>query len=234
MSNANTFLSLYNKTDHFLKEQLNIDRNRSFSRMLDEASESSTLVRRYRQTLKQFGQLRNAIVHEYRDGEIIAEPTENAVEEFQQIYQKLTRPERVLSVVGTSVVCLKKDESIEQAINLMNKHDYSQIPVIDDSGFIGMFTSGMLLKTLGEHQRDVSTDFMLFRMDEVLKYNDRFRQVKFLARTATVYDVLEIFEETALKDHQIDAILITESGDSHQMPIGIITDSDLPELLKYI
>ncbi len=74
------------------------------------------------------------------------------------------------------------------------------------------------------------------RLDEVLTYNDRYRQVRFLPpKHATVHDVIEIYEETALKDHQIDAILITETGgQQHQMPIGIITDSDIPTLLNEV
>ncbi len=121
MSNANAFLSLYNKTDHHLKEKYDIDRNMSFSRMLDEVAVKSAYIRKYRQTLKQFGQLRNAIVHEYRDGQVIAEPTVKALDEFQNIYNKISKPKRALDIVGTSVVRISKNESIGVALEMMSK-----------------------------------------------------------------------------------------------------------------
>lgn len=237
MSNANVFLSLYNKTDHMLKEKYDLDRNLSFYRTLDEAAERSSIVRRYRRTLKQFGQLRNAIVHEYRDGEIIAEPTESAVTEFQQIYDKLSRPRRVLDIVGTHVVTVERSDLIGTAMDIMSEHDYSQVPVVGESGFVGLFTSSVLFRALADIDAGSTgtiQELRQRRMDDVLSYSDRFRQVKFLPRTASIYDVLELFEDTALKDHQLDAVLLTESGDASQMPVGIVTDSDLPEILAHL
>ncbi len=234
MSNANIFISLYNKTDHYLKEQIRQERNYSFSRKLDIVAESNALVRRYRTSLKQFGQLRNAIVHEYRDEQIIAEPTESVVSEFQSIYNKITRPESAINVVGTHVVSIQKDCVVERAIRIMSENDISQVPVIGEEGFLGMFTPSMLFKTICEAQGEHLNSIMKSRMDEILKYSDRHRKVKFLNRHSSVFDVVEIYENTALKDHQIDAIIITESGEVHEMPLGIITDSDLPEIMKFI
>ena len=234
MSNANDFLSLYNKTDHHLKEKYKIDRNMSFSRMLDEVAVKSAYVRKYRETLKQFGQLRNAIVHEYRDGQVIAEPTKKALEEFQSIYNKISKPKRALDVVGTHIERISKSDSIREALDIMSKHNYSQIPVIGDDGFIGMFSPVHLIGVLSKSNTGSIDSVMNTRMDEVLTFNDRHRQVKFISKKATVHDAIEIYEQTALKDHQIDAILITETGQSHQMPIGIITDSDIPALLNEI
>jgi len=234
MSNANTFLSLYNKTDHFLKEKHKIDRNMSFSRTLDEVAVKSAAIRKYRQTLKQFGQLRNAIVHEYRDGQIIAEPTGNAVEEFQKIYDKISRPKRAIDIVGTKIIRLSKDDTIGQAIEIMSNKAFSRLPVVGKEGFIGMFSANHLVEVMSKSKTSSVLDIYDLRMDEVLTYADRNRQVHFLPKVATVHDAIEIFEITALKDHKLDAILITETGNRHQMPLGIITDSDVPLLLNEI
>ncbi len=234
MSNANAFLSLYNKTDHHLKEKYHIDRNMSFSRMLDEVAVKSAYIRKYRGTLKQFGQLRNAIVHEYRDGQVIAEPTTKALEEFQDIYNKISKPKRILDVVGTNVIRISKTESIGTALEKMSRYNYSQLPVIGAEGFVGMFSSVHLIDVLSYNDNNTIYSVLDTRLDEVLTYSDRYRQVRFLSKLSTVHDAIEIYEETALKDHQIDAILITETGQPHQMPIGIITDSDIPALLNEV
>lgn len=234
MSNANTFLSLYNKTDHYLKEKHEIDRTTSFFRMLDEVAVHSAVVRKYRQTLKQFGQLRNAIVHEYRDGQIIAEPNENAVEEFQRIYDRISRPKRAVDIVGTDIIRLNKDDQIGKAIDIMSERGFSRVPVIGADGFIGMFSSQHLVEVINKAQQNSIESLRSMRMDEVLTYADRNKQVRFLSKSASVHDAIEIFEETALKDHKLDAILITETGKRHQMPLGIITDGDLPALLNEI
>lgn len=234
MSNANAFLSLYNKTDHHLKEKYNIDRNMSFSRMLDEVAVKSAYIRKYRGTLKQFGQLRNAIVHEYGDGQVIAEPTSNALDEFQKIYNKISNPKRVLDVVGAHVLRVSKDETIGEALEKMSKNNYSQLPVIGDDGFVGMFSSTHLINVLSSNNDEKIDSVLDTRLDEVLTYSDRYRQVRFLSKQSNVHDAIEIYEDTALKDHQIDAIIITEAGQPHQMPIGIITDSDIPALLSEV
>lgn len=241
MSSANTFLSVYNKTDHFLKEKYSMDRNMSYSRVLDEVAMKSAVIRKYRATLKQFGQLRNAIVHEYRDGEVIAEPTEKAMEEFQRIYEKITKPKRVIDVVGTNVIRVFKTDTIGKALDIMKEEGFSQVPVVGDDGFIGMFSAVHLIEVLSESSEGSSnsSDMTIeninnMRLDEVLTYSDRYRQVRFLPKKATVHDAIEIYENMALEDHQIDAILITETGKSHQMPIGILTDSDIPALLNEI
>jgi len=234
MSNANTFLSLYNKTDHYLKEKHEIDRNTSFFRMLDEVAVHSAVVRKYRQTLKQFGQLRNAIVHEYRDGQIIAEPNEKAVEEFQRIYDRISRPKRALDIVGSDIIRMNKEDSIGKAIDIMSEKGFSRLPVIGSDGFIGMFSSQHVVEVITKVNDSSIENLRGMRMDEVLTFADRNKQVHFISKTASVHDAIEIFEETALKDHKLDAILITETGKRHQMPLGIITDSDVPALLSEI
>ncbi len=97
-----------------------------------------------------------------------------------------------------------------------------------------MFSSVHLIDVLTKRDSMNNVSLQNIRLDEVLTYSDRYRQVRFLSKNCTVHDALEIYEETALKDHQIDAILITETGQSHQMPIGIITDSDIPALLNEV
>ncbi len=64
MSNANTFLAIFSAVETWMRRQVNVDRSTSFSRLVDLAAENNSAVGRFRIDLKEFADLRNAIVHE--------------------------------------------------------------------------------------------------------------------------------------------------------------------------
>ncbi len=116
--------------------------------------------------------LENAIVHEYRDGEVIAEPTEKAMEEFQRIYEKVTKPKRVIDVVGTSVIRVFKTDTIGKALDIMKKQGFSQVPVVGDDGFIGMFSAVHLIEVLSDDSEGSSNNSDM-TIENIKKYAAR-------------------------------------------------------------
>jgi hypothetical protein len=70
------FLTVYDQIDKWLRKILKADRRVSFSSLVDDASDSKRthprhagIVRYYKDDLKGYGDLRNAIVHEHRNDE---------------------------------------------------------------------------------------------------------------------------------------------------------------------
>ncbi|HSM57441.1 MAG TPA: hypothetical protein VK879_14920, partial [Candidatus Sulfomarinibacteraceae bacterium] len=63
MSNADRFVRAYNAIDNHLRRVLKSGKHRSFPALVDIAAKRMSEVRRYRNDLKEYGQLRNAIVH---------------------------------------------------------------------------------------------------------------------------------------------------------------------------
>ena len=112
----------------------------TFSALVNEAARTDPAVRRYLIDLKEFADLRNAIVHERGTGEVIAEPHEEAVETLESIFRKITDPPRIdrfLKEVLTSTA----DEPIGVAAGLMRAGDFSQVPVYLAGTMVALLTA---------------------------------------------------------------------------------------------
>jgi hypothetical protein len=55
--------------------------------------------------------------------------------------------------------------------------------------------------------------------------------VVLLARTATIFDAKERFDDYYRRGKSLDAIVITDAGRPRDKPLGIITIFDYPNLL---
>ncbi|GKT14897.1 hypothetical protein ADUPG1_004063, partial [Aduncisulcus paluster] len=104
--------------------------------------------------------------------EVIAEPTPKALEEFQRIYEKITKPKRALDVVGTNVIRVSKSDTIGKTLEIMNKQGFSQIPVVGHDGFVGMFTAVHLIEVLSNTSKESIDTLLDMRLDEILHHGD--------------------------------------------------------------
>ena len=95
---ASRFLDAYNEIDKWLRKILKADKRMSFYNLVEDASnpkkvppQHAGVVGYYKDDLKGYGDLRNAIVHEHRNDEVIATPHLKAVEELETIRKRLLR-----------------------------------------------------------------------------------------------------------------------------------------------
>ncbi|MGH2690053.1 MAG: hypothetical protein ACRDKW_14790 [Actinomycetota bacterium] len=56
----------------------------------------------------------------------------------------------------------------------------------------------------------------------------------FLPRTATAFDALHAFEGHAAKGWSLDALVVTNGGHRNELPLALVTTSDIPTLLGAI
>jgi hypothetical protein len=86
MKNSERFLNAFVAIEKYLQNKCGLNQWETFSQLIFVASKSMPEVRRYRYDLREYGELRNAIVHDYRgDGYVIAEPNTIAVESIEKI-----------------------------------------------------------------------------------------------------------------------------------------------------
>ena len=72
MKNSKEFIKIFNALEHYLNKLVNKPCYLRFSELLEEASKINPAVREYANDLREFAELRNAIVHA-PTGKIIAE-----------------------------------------------------------------------------------------------------------------------------------------------------------------
>lgn len=70
--------------------------------------------------------------------------------------------------------------------------------------------------------------------EQVLPHVEEGPEHRVMGRDATVFDVLAAFEDPIRDDTILDAIILTQGGGVCEMPLGIVTVTDLPRLTRHI
>ena len=229
MNNVQRFLDAFAKIERSLKQITGMTRYTGFFQLLNQASKKNALVRKAQLELQEYAELRNALVHQRSgEGSVLAIPVEEVVEDIERLANQLTDPERVGTHFQKPVKICYPDTDIHVAFEIMEKMETSKVPVYYQGGFHSLLTMEMIARWMMnqcKHQKPLTG-----RVSDCLVYKSRQERVRFLSKEATVSDAQELFEDALHKGISLSAILITETGQTHQKPVGIITVSDLPML----
>src|ERR1700687_1562633 len=102
-SNGDRFEGAYNKIDALLRKKIGGTQILSFSSVVNEAARKDATVHLYKDDLLEYGDLRNAIVHDRgKSAVLLADPREDVVIEIEKILKSLSHP-RLLRVIAHSV-----------------------------------------------------------------------------------------------------------------------------------
>ena len=225
MTNAERFLNAYAQCEKKLAELAEQPKYIPFSQLVARCANRSRVVALNQQSLREYNELRNAIVHiRGSEKEIIAEPCDSVTEDIERIAKLLTEPHDILKYASMPVKTIHIDTSIRDAFHLMQEMDTSKVPVYKGQNFVGMITLDEIAKVAMQGKTDDTV------VSDVLSSTKNSRVVFTSKRNVDV--VLRYFDKAREEGITLLAILITESGKPSEKPIGIITTSDLPNILK--
>jgi len=228
LKNSQLFLNSFSEIEEYLERYTNTIRHDSFSNLVNKASRTNSIIREYKTDLFELKDLRNAIVHERTDGHIIAEPHNSTVELIQKIERLLKHPPGVLPTFRHKVAILKNYDTVGDAVSVMKKRSYTQIPILDKEGkYLDLLTSNTIVRWLGSSTNHNSR-LLQTSIGEVIRYKEDNNVCLFISVDYTFFDVLEIFDEYKNTAKKLEAIIITENGNSNEEFQGIITGWDLP------
>lgn len=231
MLNSEKFLQTFSSIEKWLKTLTSSDRREPFYRLVDLASRKNRAVNRYRDDLKEFADLRNAIVHERSDGHVIAEPNERALRDFQRLESVLLEPPKVIPKFQIDVRTRSVEESVGDAVTDMRTGSFSQLPVLRNDEVVEVLTAETVVRWLASEFANELVVPWETQIEEVLPHTEDKDHYGFLSRDATVLDVVSVFREFAERGKDLDAILLSHDGSRSQQLLGIVTVYDLPELL---
>jgi CBS domain-containing protein len=232
MPNSKRFLDAFASVEKYLRDRSPGDRRRSFYEMVEAVGTSNRVVRRFAIDLKEYADLRNAIVHERSDGHVIAEPNEGAVRHLELIDSLLQKPPVLIPLFQAQVVTFSAADSLANAVTVMLSESISQAPVYDGAQFTGLLTTNTIARWLGSCVDDDVFSLKETRIDQVLRYTEDPDSHVFLGRDSTIFEALDSFQEHESRGKKLEAILITGMGKSTDKILGIMTISDLPKALK--
>ncbi len=232
--NAAAFINAYNKIDQQLRQLYNFKPAQSFSDMIRRSAEQNAVIRKYESDLIDFARLRNAIVHQSTDGRIIAVPCDEVVDEILLIERLLCTPPRIgESVKAKKIVSVDDAISVKQALMLIARTNYSNLPVYRGKRMVGMINNRRIIKAFGAVlERGESIDDFASHtpVGEIVRESDLFAYYKYLGKKDTLQDVLAAFEE----NKKLLAVLISENGCPGERVENILTPVDLVEVNKVL
>ena len=233
--NSERFLIAFTAIEGEMNRRIKSDRYISYSELVRRMSNMDRNYHRFQRYLEEFGDLRNAIVHERIDGEVIAEPHLKEVESIEHIAELLIQPERVFPNYLTKVeYCLDTDLLESVLKKLLPKH-YSKLPVYDHKmHFKGLITTDLIYEYLVKNIENIQGEIPNITMKEILEQDEKNRMVEFIPSHSTLLSVVSQFERSLALGKRLNALIITQDGASNQKPLGIISISDLPKIYDKI
>ena len=231
-SNADKFLAVFSEVEWFLRKSAQGSRHDRFSELVSKVARSNALARRYKDALREFADLRNAIVHERTDGHVIAEPNERALHDFTHIRDVLLRPPKVVPRFGGKVLTKQQDDSVGDAVVAMRESSFSQVPIVSGQDVKAVLTSDTVSRWLAHESSNDLVSLLETRIEEVLPHTEDPEHYAVVSQEATLVDVLGVFEDFASRGKVLNAILISSSGQTRLPLVGIMTVHDLPAVLS--
>lgn len=233
--NSERFLIAFTAIEGEMNRRIKSDRYISYSELVRRMSNMDRNYHRFQRYLEEFGDLRNAIVHERIDGEVIAEPHLKEVESIEHIAELLTQPERVSPNYLTKVEYCLDTDLLESVLKKLLPRHYSKLPVYDHKmHFKGLITTDLIYEYLVKNIENIQGEIPNITMKEILEQDEKNRMVEFIPSHSTLLSVVSQFERSLALGKRLNALIITQDGASNQKPLGIISISDLPKIYDKI
>ena len=227
MTRAEEFIQLFNRLSDHLMRVTGRNHDYSFSALVDRAAERNLAVRAEAQQLKDYGDLRNAIVHHRAfPPEIIAEPSAKALADFDSLVERVLSPRLLIPAFSAQVRPFSTGQKLLDALRYMGENDFSQI-IVRESGKLRLLTVEGIAHWVERQTDDPIIDVSDATVNEALRFEGSggFRIMK---RSDTVYEARETFTGALeRKQPRIFALIVTENGKATEKPLGIVTPWDL-------
>lgn len=232
MHNSRKFLDTFSAIERLLRLNTDEDRRTPFYRLVDRAARIHPVARRYQNDLKEYADLRNAIVHERTDEHVIAEPNDRAVREITHILNLMQDPPRVIPLFQREVFCMAVDDPMTAAAYAIVERGLLQVPVYDGARFVGLLTTDDIARWLGRCVYNHQLNVMETPLSDVLACTAEHENVVFFGRDGSLFEALDAFQEAEKTGKRLEAILITEGGSPAEHLLGIITILDMPAIYE--
>jgi CBS domain-containing protein len=233
MMNSERFLSAFSSIEKALRERAAGDRWSPFYSVVDLLSQGDVGVRHYRDDLKEFADLRNAIVHERTDGHPIAEPNDRAVADIERLARLILSPPTLLPAFQREVQTVGAEEPVGKALLLIGARGFSQVPVLDGAKIVGMVNGTTVVRWLGARVKDDLVSLFDTTVAEVLSHS-KYANHRIVGRQTPLVDVVDAFRQFEKQGRPLDAVLISHDGRDTSALLGIVTIHDVPRLVQEI
>lgn len=224
------FIEIFTEIEQRLKDMCGVssDDHLTFSEVLRMAQRQSPVAQQYANDLREYAQLRNAIVHTRRQDFIIAEPHNEVVRDLRHILRLLSNPPRVASVMHRRPFFATPSTSILTVIEAFSQHGFLRCPIVDGGRIVGLMNSKSISRWLAaNNQRHISLESSL--VSEIVPFTEP-DDYQVMAERDDLLTLTGLFKNSIKNGRYIQAVLVTRNGRPDGGLVGIITPSDLPTI----
>lgn len=234
-TNSARFIRAYNALVDEMKSMVNFNQYIPFYRLIEMTKKQNGLIMKYKDDLKEIGELRNAIVHDRGYPEYaIAEPHDDIVEKLEYILQELQNPKTLFPLFKCNVVSFQQTDRIVDVLKAIKQYAYSQFPIYDGTKYLGILTDRGITNWVANHVDDSFPSVLqTVKVAEVLGYEKKKTFAGFIEKRKTIYDARVRFIDHMEKHNtRLEAVFITENGKSNEPLLGMVTPADLIQLME--
>jgi predicted transcriptional regulator len=224
VSNGDRFEAAYNKIDALLRKKIDATRAIAFSAIVIEAAKKDPTIRAYKDDLLEYGDLRNAIVHDRGTSPILlADPRAAAVVNIEKIWDRLSHPRKLRSLTRRgSLHVFTVDAKLTELLSYMREKDFSQVIAVQNQKYLIVSTEG-LAHWLEAKSKEEIIDLSETRVGDVIVFEPK-DSCRYLSADDTIDRAREVFATDVGK--RIFSVLVTEHGRPTETPINILTPWD--------
>src|SRR5262249_4235403 len=147
--------------------------------------------RRYRDDLKEFADLRNAIVHERSsDGHAIAEPHDRVVSDLQRLASMLADPPRVVPSFQKTVYTVQLADPMSEVLKFFFPKNFSQVPVVSSGRLVGILTANTVSRWLASEVGREIVDLTDHSVADAMKHTEHDGNWSIVPRTTSLAEVV--------------------------------------------
>lgn len=235
MGNFDQFKYYTNEINKFLVKLYGYPSKTTFGEAVNLSKHKNTVIKRYYEILRVYIDLRNVLTHESLKNGLLAEPSDEVVSMTEKIYKALKSPSNVSEYITDSVVSFNLTDSVSNVLEIVHKDGYTFFPIFDDKSFLGMLTADGISKGIAKYAEDDIISLKEILINDVINLDDNKVNCELVRTNTTVYDAVELFETSSIKNGQPLSLLISDGNVSKHSDIrGIITYWDIEKMRKKI
>lgn len=233
-ANTSRFVSAYNKIHKRMNALVPQKGYTSFVSLLEKAAAKDNAIRQNESTLRYFADLRNMLVHGHDHDNEVAVPCDTTVAQLEELAEVISSPPLLLKLAIKNVEQCHPSDLVGSAARTMYKGCFSQLPVYDGKTLVGLLTGETIARWLAIRSEGNLRMFDEESVSAVLEYQETPKNFSLLSKAATAFDGLSVFDESLHSGGAVQAIIITANAKRTDMPLGILTPTDIPRILREI
>ena len=223
-NSAAQFLERYREIEEWVINNLNVTEMKD----LEQKSQYKSI----RSNLAFCRLLRNLLSHYdwSKAGNDMVIVTDQAVRQVNNLYYSLN-PVTLMRVAirAGQIFAPSPEDSVLAAVKVMQRNDYSYIPIVENHRIVGVFSTKTLMRIVAEDNSVLLSESLKFRdiagftrlVDEPMAH------YAFINPNTTVEDVSLKFQRSKTRKVRLDMLFITDNGRSDGTLQGMITPVDI-------